>query len=85
MWNASAIVRAMSSVRCGTDVSVEWKTGANGESFPTAPSPDNNAETSAGRWRVSATAWRTRGSLNGAWSLRIDSSRCWEACSLMIL
>jgi len=70
-------------VRWGTLVFVEGKLGANGLSLPTTPSPCSSAVTIAGRSRLSATASRTRGSVNGAWSQRIDSSRWLEDLSLM--
>ena len=44
-----------------------------------------SAWTIPGRFSVSAIAWRTRGSVNGAWSHRIDSSRCALDFSLMML
>ena len=40
------------------------------------PCPGTGPVTMSGRFSVSATAWRTRGSVNGAWSQRIESSRC---------
>ena len=39
----------------------------------------------AGRFSDSAIACRTRGSVNGFWSVRIDSSRCALDLSLMML
>ena len=71
--------------RCGTLVLVDGNTGANGLSLPMSAKPLNSAVTICGRLRVSAIAWRTRGSVNGAWSLRIDSSRCALDFSLMTL
>ena len=75
----------MFCVRCGTVVLVEGKTGANGLSLPTSAKPLNSAWTIAGRLIVSAIACRTRGSVNGAWSQRIDSWRCALDFSLMML
>ena len=72
-------------VRCGTLVLVEGNFGANGLSLPTSPRPWSSACTIAGRSSDSAIAWRTRLSVNGDWSLRIDSSRWLEDLSLMIL
>ncbi len=57
-------------------MSVDGKTGANGLSLPTSALPWNRPVTMSGRLSVSAMAWRTRGSVNGAWSVRIESSRC---------
>ena len=72
-------------VRCAIEVLVDGNTGANGLSLPRSAKPLNSACTMAGRSSVSAIAWRTRGSVNGAWSQRIDSSRCALDCSLMTL
>ena len=66
-------------------VLVDGKTGANGLSLPTSAKPLNSAWTICGRLSVSAIACRTRGSVNGAWSLRIDSWRCALDFSLMML
>ena len=87
-WPAAAssdLALAMSCVRWATLVLVDGKTGANGLSLPTSAKPLNSALTIAGRSSVSAIACRTRGSVNGALSLRIDSWRCALDFSLMML
>ena len=75
----------MFCVRCAMDVSVDGNTGANGLSLPRSDKPLNSAVTICGRFSVSAIARRTRASLNGALSLRMDSSRCALDLSLMML
>ena len=82
---SSDLALARFCARCGTLVSVDGKIGANGLSLPMSASPLNSALTICGRLSVSAIAWRTRGSVNGATSLRIDSSRCALDLSLMTL
>src|SRR5690348_3822668 len=87
-WPAAAssdLALAMSWVRWATLVLVDGKTGANGLSLPRSAKPLNSALTIAGRSRVSAIACRTRASVNGALSLRMDSWRCALDFSLMML
>ena len=62
--------------RCGTLVSVERKIGANGLSLPSWAYCLKSALMMPGRFRLSAIAWRTSLLSHGAWSQRIDSSRC---------
>src|SRR5580704_834663 len=76
---------AMFSARCAMLVSVDGKTGAKGLSLPRSALPLNRALTMLGRSRVRAIAWRTLGSVNGAWSQRIDSSRWALDFSLLTL
>ena len=83
--DSSDFALAMFCARWATVVLVDGKTGANGLSLPMAALPLNSACTMAGRSSVSAIAWRTRGSVNGAWSLRIDSCRCALDLRLMML
>src|SRR5216683_6451674 len=72
---SSDLALATFCARCAMLVSVDGKTGAKGLSLPRSAKPLNSALTVSGRFRVRATAWRTLGSVNGAWSQRIDSSR----------
>src|ERR1700689_2750589 len=82
---SSDLAWLMFSARWAMLVFVDGKTGANGLSLPMSAKPLNSAVTISGRLRVSAIAWRTRGSVNGAWSLRIESSRWLADLSLMML
>jgi len=80
-WPASDIscfAWSMLTLRCGTEVSVCGNTGANGESLPRSDFPWNRPWTIFVRSRVSAIAWRTRLSVNGALSVRIESSRWFD-------
>ena len=83
--DSSDFALAMFIARWATVWFVDGKTGANGLSLPMAALPLNSACTMAGRSSVSAIACRTRGSVNGAWSQRIDSCRCALDLRLMML
>ena len=83
--DSSDLALLMSCARCAMLVLVDGKTGANGLSLPRSALPLNSACTICGRLSESAIACRTRGSVNGAWSLRIESSRCALDFSLMTL
>ena len=62
-------------------LTLEVKTGANGVSLPRSARPLKSRLRIAGRSSVSATAWRTRQSLNGAASVSIGTSRCVAPCA----
>ena len=68
-WPAAAssdLAWLMFCARWAMLVLVEGKMGANGLSLPMSAKPLNSALTICGRLSVSAIAWRTRGSVNGA-------------------